>query len=249
MPSPVRTIKKRTPPASCVTWRQQRIAAHGADGFEFTYEAMRRDAAVVADVEDGLHSEQGALCAYTGRRIQLRPGPPREIGFHLEHLTPQEHCEEGEDTDYNNLVACWPEPNSKESAPYGAVLKGNWPSPAEEHLFVSPLRADCTSRFSFDRRGNITATQTGDVAADETIERLGLGLKELTALRKAAIQGALNPAGRPISLSSAEKLRREMDHDEQSLNQGGSIKLTPFCFAIRPQVDKEIIKLKAIKTQ
>jgi hypothetical protein len=116
-------------------------------------------------------------------------------------------------------------------------------------LFVSPLRADCTSRFSFDRRGNITATQTGDVAADETIERLGLGLKELTALRKAAIQGALNPAGRPISLSSAEKLRREMDHDEQSLNQGGSIKLTPFCFAIRPQVDKEIIKLKAIKKQ
>jgi hypothetical protein len=40
-----------------------------------------------------------------------------------------------------------------------------------------------------------------------------------------------------------------MDHDEQSLNQGGSIKLTPFCFAIRPQVDKEIIKLKAIKKQ
>lgn len=254
MPSPVRTIKKRPPPASLVTWRQQRIAAHGADGLEFTYEAMRREAAVVADVEDGLHSEQGALCAYTGRRIQLRPGPPREIpprkiGFHLEHLKPQEHCEEGEDTDYNNLVACWPEPNSQESAPYGAVLKGNWPSPAEEHLFVSPLRTDCTSRFSFDRRGAISATQTGDAAADETIRRLGLGLKELTALRKAAIQGALNAKGRPISLREADKLRREMDRDEHDLNQGNSIKLTPFCFAIRPQLDKEIVKLTAIRGQ
>jgi uncharacterized protein (TIGR02646 family) len=243
----VRTIKKRAVPASLVTWQQQRIAAHGADGFEFTYEAMRRDDVVVRDVENGLHGEQGAICAYTGRRIQLRPGPPREIGFHLEHLTPQDHCGEGEDTDYNNLVACWPEPNSKESAPYGAVLKGNWPSPANAHLFVSPLRADCTSRFSFDRRGKITATQTGDVAADETIRRLGLGLKELTALRKAAIQGALNPAGRLLSLPEAEKLQRAMDREEQELNQGRCVTLRPFCFAIRPQVEKEIRKLKAIK--
>jgi uncharacterized protein (TIGR02646 family) len=198
-------------------------------------------------VENGLHGEQGAICAYTGRRIQLRPGPPREIGFHLEHLTPQEHCEEGEDTDYNNLVACWPEPNSKESAPYGAVLKDNWPSPADEHLFVSPLRADCTSRFSFDRRGDISIARAGDTAAEETIMRLGLKHKELIALRKAAIQGALNPAGRLLSLPEAEKLRRGMDREEQELNQGRSVTLRPFCFAIRPQVDKEIIKLKAIK--
>lgn len=243
----MRTIKKRAVPASLVTWRQQRIAAHGADGFEFSYEAMRRDAKVVKDVEDGLYREQGAICAYTGRRIQLRAGPPRKVGFHLEHLRAQQYCGPGEDTDYHNLVACWPEPNNKEGVSDGAIVKGNWPSPAEEHLFVSPLRPDCTSRFSFDRRGNISATQTGDLAAAETIKRLGLGLKELISLRKAAIQGALNPAGRPISQREAEKLKRDMDRTEQELDQGGDVTLRPFCFAIRPQVEKEISKLNAIK--
>ncbi len=242
----MRTIKKRPAPATLVTWRQQRIATHGADGFEFIYEAMRRDEAVVEEVEDNLHGEQGAICAYTGRRIQLRAGPPRKVGFHLEHLKPQEHCEEGKDTDYNNLVACWPEPNSTESAAYGAVFKGNWPSPSEELLFVSPLRADCTSRFSFNRQGQIEASQGTDQAAAETIRQLGLDHKELTALRKAAIQGALHPGGRPITLAEVEKLRREMDQDEVELNRGGTIKLSPFCFAIRPQLEREITKLQAI---
>jgi uncharacterized protein (TIGR02646 family) len=243
----VRTIKKRPVPASLVTWRQQRIAAHGADGFEFTYEAMRRDDTVVKDVEKGLHGEQGAICAYTGRRIQLRAGPPRKVGFHLEHLKPQEHCEEGEDTDYNNLVACWPEPNSTESAAFGAVFKANWPSPSEDHLFVSPLRANCTSRFFFNRQGQIEAAQGTDQAAAETIRQLGLDHKELTALRKAAIQGALHPGGRPITLAEVEKLRREMDQDEEELNRGGMIKLSPFCFAIRPQLEREVTKLQAIR--
>ena len=193
MPWHVRTIRKRQPPASLVTWRQQRIARRGADGFEFSYKAMRRDEMVISAVEDGLHGEQGSICAYTGRRIHLCPGPPREIGFHVEHVRSQEHCSEGEDTDYSNLVACWPEPNSKKVTEYGAVQKGSWPSPSQEHLFVSPLRADCTSRFSFNRRGEISAAQTGDVAAEETIKKLALNHRELTALRKAAIQGALNP--------------------------------------------------------
>lgn len=85
------------------------------------------------------------------------------------------------------------------------------------------------------------------MAAAETIGRLGLGLKELTSLRKAAIQGALNPAGRLLSLPEAEKLQRAMDREEQELNQGRPVTLRPFCFAIRPQVEKEIRKLKAIK--
>jgi hypothetical protein len=123
----VRTIKKRPPPASLVTWQQQRIAAHGADGFELAYEAMRRDDGVMRDVEDILHGEQGAICAYTGRRIQLRAGPPRKVGFHLEHLNPQEHCEEGEDTDYNNLVACCRNRTRRKARPMGPYSKATGP--------------------------------------------------------------------------------------------------------------------------
>lgn len=210
---------------------------------------MRRDDGIREAVEDALHAEQGAICAYTGRRIQLRAGPPREVGFHMEHVKPQAHCEAGEDTDYANLVACWPRPNPTEDATDGAVLKADWPSPEQAHLFVSPLRDDCTRRFAFTRQGVISEAQPHDEAAKETIERLGLGLKELTSLRKNAIHGALNLAGRPIRLGEAEKLRREMDRDEQDLNSGGPVRLMPFSFAIRPQIDREIVKLKAIQAR
>jgi hypothetical protein len=117
----------------------------------------------------------------------------------------------------------------------------------DDELFVSPLRANCTSRFFFNRQGQIEAAQGTDQAAAETIRQLGLDHKELTALRKAAIQGALHPGGRPITLAEVEKLRREMDQDEEELNRGGMIKLSPFCFAIRPQLEREVTKLQAIR--
>lgn len=203
---------------------------------------MRRDSATIHAVEESLLREQGGICAYTGRRISIR-----KCSFHIEHLKPQKHCGEGDDCDYENIVACWPEPNSKNAAPYGAVLKGSWPSPDEENLFVSPLRSDCTARFKFSRQGEISAAQNDDTPAKTTIDKLGLGHKELTDLRKEAIRGALKPQGRPISRSEVEKLKKEMDRDEAELDAGQSVTLSTFCFAIRPQLDREYIKLSAIR--
>ena len=79
----------------------------------FEYGAMRRSKEVLAAVEDGLLVEQGGICAYTGRRITRRDSFGYQAGFHIEHLKPQKHFKQGEDTDYENLTE------------YGAVKKGH----------------------------------------------------------------------------------------------------------------------------
>ena len=203
------------------------------------YEELRRHPEIITAVENGLLAEQGCICAYTGCRIA--PG-----SFHVEHLKPQRHCTYGEDADYENLVACWPGPGYKPEPAYGARQKGSWPSPDEMRLFVSPLSPACEQRFTFDRHGKVTATNPSDAAANETIQRLVLAHRTLTAFRKEAIRGALAPRCKPIRLTDARKLLRRLDADAGSLDKGGAVKLDPFCFAIRQAVVKEIKKLEAI---
>jgi hypothetical protein len=140
----LRRIIKRAPPARLTEWRQPRLAANKPAGMDCTYDELRRDAATIAAVEDSLFAEQGGICAYTGYPLTLESAP-REVGFHCEHLKSQKRCREldgahyGEDTDYQNLVACWPWPNFGSKLPWGADRKGAWPATAEAHLFVSPL--------------------------------------------------------------------------------------------------------------
>ena len=253
----MRAIRKRAAPNSLAEWRAPRLAANRPEGMECTYEEMRRAPAVLEAVEDTLFAEQGGICAYTGHRIQLTTtgsltGVQRDVNFHIEHITPQTYCTAefagyGRDADYNNLLACWPRPNCGFEPAYGARKKGNWPSVAEQARFISPLRADCSAHFRFSHLGEISAAQEGDATANDTIARLGLDDPALTALRKEAIRGSLNPASRPIKLKEARRLLRRMDQDSYEVNQGISHRLTPFCFAIQPALEREIRKLEAIR--
>lgn len=249
----MRTIRKRGQPPSLTEWRAPRLLDYRGEGMECNYDEMRRNLAVLRDVENGLHTEQGGICAYTGHTISIerRRGIEREIKFHIEHLCPQDFCKEqygtyGKDADYRNLVACWPWPNCGFDPEYGAVAKKNWPTLENTAAFVSPLRADCSSRFRFDHKGEISPTNANDAAAEATITNLGLRHDRLKELRKQAIYGALNPGGRQIRLSEARKLLRNIERDSQRLNQGERISLRPFCFAIEPAVRKEIRKLEGI---
>ncbi|HSN97540.1 MAG TPA: hypothetical protein VLS89_04545 [Candidatus Nanopelagicales bacterium] len=245
----MRTIKKLPPPAALTQWRGPRLARNRGEGMECTYDEMRRDRSTLEAVEEGLLQEQGGLCAYTGVRIHLDEGERRTVNFHLEHLIPQKHCTYGQDADYGNLAACWPAPNCAFEPGFGARKKGDWPSPAESHLFVSPLDSRCTARFTFNHRGEIAAADQGDDAAKETIRRLGLDDRTLTELRRSAIHGALNPASRQLKLKDAHKLLRHMDEDAARLDRGESVRLQPFCFAIRPALAREIRKLEGIMRQ
>jgi len=221
---------------------------------ECTYDAMRRDPVVLDTVENGLLEEQGGICAYTGHRIAIAPtsgpsGSARKVDFHIEHLVSQRCCYYGQDADYANMVACWPRPNCGFEPAYGARKKGDWPSAAESYLFVSPLRSDCSSRFTFDRLGRISAAMMGDRAAEKTIKKLGLDHKTLVALRREAIQGALNPLSRPSTLEEKRKLLARMDRTTEALDKGGAVERMPFCFAIEAVLRREIDTLGKISKQ
>lgn len=242
----MRTIKKRPPPNELVEWRQARNAAADDATWPFNYDAMRRAPAVIAAVNHRLFEEQGGICAYTGIRLTfLGDGEP---WFHIEHLKAQDHCERGEDTDHGNMVACWPEPNRKIGVEYGAVKKGKWPLPADVAKFVSPLREDCSVRFAYKRKGEIEAVRADDAAAVDTIKELGLDHKELRALRREAIRGALEPKRRQwLKLAEARKIKAEMERAEAELNSGGNVSLRAFCFVINPVIDREFRKLEGIR--
>lgn len=237
----MRTIKKRPAPSALTEWRNPRLAQNRTEGMECTYEELRKDPHARRAVEEGLFDEQGGLCAYTGMKLQPSTGP-RPEGFHLEHLIPQMYCEYGQDADYGNLVGCWPPPNCGFEPSYGARKKGSWPSPAERHLFVSPLDSSCSRRFRFDHRGAISAAMPGDQAAATTIEKLGLDDPSLTDLRAHAIRGALSQ----IKLKDARRLLREIEADTEKLDRGESVRLRRFSFAIQQALAREIRKLEGI---
>ena len=105
---------------------------------------------LLGEIKDSLIAEQRRLCAYTGIGINAEHS-------HIEHLLPQKHCQRGqEDVSYANMVACYPGTKDK-YVPFGALVKANWPSRAEQHLFVSPRSAGCEARFLFRRRSKITS--------------------------------------------------------------------------------------------
>ncbi|NCR28644.1 MAG: hypothetical protein GPJ25_20850 [Microcystis aeruginosa LE13-04] len=62
----------------------------------------------------------------------------------------------------------------------------------EPNLLISPLNPDCESHFAFNYDGTIKPVQEDDQKAINTIEKLGLNLNQIKALRKAAIEPFLD---------------------------------------------------------
>ena len=138
------------------------------------------------------------------------------------------------------MVACYPQTGGG-YVPFGAVFKGNWPSPAEQHLFVSPRMAGCEQRFAFNLQGKISAADDGDAAARETIKRLGLDNRRLEEMRGEAIRATLETP-RPLDIRLA---RRRLAVLEKAETAAGS--LEPFCFALKQALRKHIKRLEAIR--
>jgi uncharacterized protein (TIGR02646 family) len=182
-------------------------------------------------VMNSMLAEQGWLCAYTGRRIDT-------ANAHIEHLKAQKHCIVGqEDIDYGNLVACWPHSGYCE---YGAYQKGDWPSPTNSSLFVSPLDANCEGRFRFNYRGKISAASEDDQPAQETIKHLKLDHDELADLRRQAIRGLLEPRGKRLTLAEAQ-------HTLDRLKARNTGQLDEYIFALKQALNKHIETEKKIK--
>ncbi len=187
-------------------------------------------------VKGKLVREQRELCAYTGLRIAPETS-------HIEHLTPQEHCSHGQDVAYTNMVACYPTPGA--FAQFGAVRKGNWPNPAEAHLFVSPRSHGCEARFAFSLRGTITSAQENDASAGRTIQELRLDHKILNGYRKEAIDATLASRNRgPASLNMKSASQRLSQLERKETESGP---LEPFCFVLKQALRKHIARLEAIR--
>lgn len=230
----MRWIRKSSEPSELTEWRSRY-----SNDINFGYSLMRQDHTVTKAVTKSLLQEQGWLCAYTGLRIDgyTNPQEPLKCDCHIEHVKPQDHCIPMETVTYTNIVACYPAPNPESKTPYGAEQKGSWPDSSEQHLFVSPLDATCETRFLFNLRGEIQY-RPGDQAAETTIEKLGLKHPELTAFRKAAIQGTLGKSNNlPIKTARA-RLKGIKSQ------QGG--RLEPFCFVLVQALEKHISRLEAI---
>lgn len=235
----MQTICKRNPPDTFIQWRNKYCRQQSTPGVECNYESLRRSDAV-KDVEEQLFKEQGGLCAYTGIRITSNNFDHNDMHFHIEHLKPQKYCHHGEDVQYTNMVACWPEPNTRLQADFGAVKKGDWPGPGEEDLFVSPLDRNCTIRFQFKTNGKIEPANLDDRAAAMTIRKLGLDHPRLVAYRKEQLSGMLEPRKRGIRLerSEAKKLLGKYKKELTDLFNGRDIALNEYCFAKMQVLEK-----------
>jgi uncharacterized protein (TIGR02646 family) len=219
----MRSISPRPEPATFTNWR----AASQTD-INYSYGLIPGE--LRAAIKDALIAEQRGLCAYTGIGIDASHA-------HIEHLLPQAHCQRGnQDVEYRNMVACYPGPGNA-YVPFGALWKADWPSLAERHLFVSPRSADCEARFIFSIRGRISVSEN-DVAAKETVKRLGLDSKRLGDLREEAIAATLYP----LDLPSARKRLAGLSQAEAA---GG--RLEPFCFALKQALSKHIVRLELIR--
>ena len=139
------------------------------------------------EVKKSLLCEQGFICAYTMLRVS-------SDSSHIEHIKPRTVSKNeippnyAETVEYQNLFACYPKTgvSGQPCCPFGAELRGSWWEP---ELFILPLDKTCEDRFRFLPDGSVEPTDTNDLAAQNTIERLGLDSPELKQLRVAAFDG------------------------------------------------------------
>lgn len=179
---------------------------------------------------DSLIREQGALCAYTMRRIQ-------EDTSHVEHVKPQSLCRAdlaGSDLNYENLVACFPRGGMKPEYCYGARQKSDWWED-DGAQFVSPLHPSCERRFRFYIDGRIMAVDN-DVAAATTIRVLKLDHKSLTDDRRRVVEEFVyGTSGRePLSVAQARKAQALV------CNANALGEFIEFCVAIRQALDEHL---------
>lgn len=134
------------------------------------------------DVHDSLLQEQGFICCYCGRRIT------KDIS-HIEHLKPRYPYTELALEYTNMLASCQKERERKEPLHCGSK-KDHW---YDEDLMVSPINANCKEFFKYTDDGQILATNNSkkQLAAETTIDKLGLNIDKLKDLRAKALEPIL----------------------------------------------------------
>ncbi|WP_300674961.1 retron system putative HNH endonuclease [Desulfoluna sp.] len=132
-------------------------------------------------VKTALMVEQGWICCYCERRLTDKDS-------HIEHFQPQSDPAV-DPLDFSNMLCSCQNHVKKGEPRHCGNLKGNW---FDEDLLVSPVDASCEGRFSFAGNGHVQAADSNDTAAIMTIQRLGLNISKLIALRANALSPFLD---------------------------------------------------------
>lgn len=166
-----------------------------------TYDTLPGDTKQI--LKEALIREQGFLCCYCEQRLTASDS-------HVEHLRPQGDFPD-KALEYLNMFSSCQGERIKGDPVHCGHAKGSW---FDEVLLISPLKADCETRFSYTGDGRIKCREESDKAAIETIKKLGLGIPKLNALRKAVIDPFLDgeiTEAEEISLFVGKYLERNRD--------------------------------------
>ncbi len=202
-------IKKGEAPESFANWKKLEN-----ENWTPTYDDLRGE--VKTDLHHSLLREQGYICCYCGMRIAVDSS-------HLEHLKPQSSYQYLA-LEYTNLLASCQRESKKSEPVHCGKKKDDW---YDERLMVSPLEANCAEFFRYLGYGEILPTDEADKkdAAAKTIDKLGLDIDKMRAMRREAIDGIL------------EAIEGLTGEEIQLLAQGcdkpdANGQYTPFCGAI-----------------
>lgn len=215
----MRRIVKTHPPKQLIKWLTENEA------LDRSYDALLGKPAHVA-LKKQLLKEQGYLCAYTGRKADFSD-------THVEHIKPQNKCDELEDVEYRNMVACFPADGGDKSYGYGAPIKWKY---WDKDLFVSPCSEDCERRFKFGWRGKISASKPEDAGVNYTIKIIKLDNGNLTDMRWRAIASffGFSAKSKKLTTEEAKALLLKIDSPDSSGH------LRPFCFVLKQLLPKFI---------
>ena len=171
-------IEKNQPPKEFIDWQNS-----ANENWQPSWNNFQKPQKTL--VHQSLLKEQGFICCYCGRRIDLADS-------HIEHFKPRNKYPDLQ-LDYANLLAsCQGESEAPPPTPvHCGHKKDAW---YEENLMVSPLNRNCTEFFRYTDDGQILATKEVDKqeAAKTTIEKLALNIHKLQKMREGAIEGILD---------------------------------------------------------
>jgi len=177
----VKYISKRDEPAELTAWTSQ-----ANSDWQPSYDTMGRDLKLC--LKAALTREQGGLCCYCEQKLT-----PQDS--HIEHFRPQSDPET-DPLDYTNLLCSCQSPDRLDRGEprHCGSRKNNW---FDSQGLISPFDLTCESQFRYTGDGHIqpTSTETDNrrtIAARTTIDRLGLNLPKLQAMRRAAIEPFLD---------------------------------------------------------
>lgn len=170
----MKCIDKQTEPQAFSAWKAMANA-----NWQPSYAEL--SGKVKESVKEALMQEQGFICCYCERRLT-----PNDS--HIEHFQPQSDTDV-DPLDYANLLCSCQQQLEKGEPRHCGNLKGDW---FDKELLISPLAPSCANRFAFTGNGDIKPQNTDDDAAVMTIDKLGLDIPKLKALRRNAIEPFLD---------------------------------------------------------